>query len=145
MLFFKSGKGFTLLELIFVVITMGILTSIALPIYNKTLERSGWEEAIINLKLIRAAELVYRSEHNTFFIPSVQDFAGNQDEAQINNALHINLPTSLPLKWQYYFDPCGVPPPASTFTVKASRGGSIWMINESTTEPWCSAGGCLGG
>lgn len=143
-------RGFTLLELIFVVAIIGILASIAMPVYNKAVDKAGWQEAIINLKLIRAAELVYFSEHNTFFIPTMRDPAGNQDEIQINNALHINLPTSPPLKWWYFFDPYGaaVPKPATTFQAWAYRDAPhfcIWIITESTPEPWCSSGTCWGG
>ncbi len=39
MRFFKSKKGFTLVEIMIVVIVMGILVAVAVPVYNVTLER----------------------------------------------------------------------------------------------------------
>lgn len=50
-----SKKGFTLLEVLIVVIIIGILASIALPQYITTIEKSKSGEAVVNVGAIRSA------------------------------------------------------------------------------------------
>lgn len=58
--------GFTLIELMVVVVIIGILASLAIPQYTKTVERSRQSEAITNLGIIRGAQLRYFAEYNTY-------------------------------------------------------------------------------
>ena len=51
----KNKSGFTLLEIIIVIIIIGILASIALPKFFKTIEFSRGQEALANLGTIRQA------------------------------------------------------------------------------------------
>ena len=51
----KNKSGFTLLEIIIVIIIVGILASLALPRFFKTVEFSRGQEALANLGTIRQA------------------------------------------------------------------------------------------
>ena len=51
----KNKSGFTLLEIIIVIIIVGILASIALPKFFKTVEFARSQEALTNLGTIRQA------------------------------------------------------------------------------------------
>ncbi len=57
----RQMQGFTLLELLMVVIIIAILASIALPQYLRVAERSRAAEALTNLATIRSSEERYRA------------------------------------------------------------------------------------
>ncbi len=59
-------KGFTLLELVMVVIIIGILSSIALPQFLKTRERARMTEALSILGQIRSSQIRYYIEKGTY-------------------------------------------------------------------------------
>ncbi|MFH0839147.1 MAG: prepilin-type N-terminal cleavage/methylation domain-containing protein, partial [Candidatus Omnitrophota bacterium] len=51
-----SKRGFTLLEVLMVVIIIGVLATLAIPQYTKTVEKARAAEAYSNLGTIRKAE-----------------------------------------------------------------------------------------
>lgn len=52
-------KAFTLIELLVVVLIIGILAAVAVPQYQKAVEKAHMTEAIINLRAIANANQVY--------------------------------------------------------------------------------------
>ena len=54
--------GFTLLELLMVVIIIGILAALALPQYLRTVERSRSAQVLLLMASIRGAELRYKAQ-----------------------------------------------------------------------------------
>ncbi len=56
---FYSNKGFTLLELLVVVLIIGILAGIALPQYNKAVEKTRLSEALLTVNALQKAIDIY--------------------------------------------------------------------------------------
>lgn len=59
----RGKKGFTLVELIIVVVIVGILASAAIPMMRANIERARKSEAIAALGAIRTAERLFASQN----------------------------------------------------------------------------------
>ena len=59
----RQTQGFTLLELLMVVIIIGILAAVAVPQYLKSTEKSRMSEAITILGQIRSSNIRYYAEN----------------------------------------------------------------------------------
>ena len=62
----QNKKGFTLLELLVVVLIIGILAGIALPQYQKAVHKARMTEAVIRLKSLRNGIDMWLLEHGQF-------------------------------------------------------------------------------
>jgi prepilin-type N-terminal cleavage/methylation domain-containing protein len=110
----KSEKGFTLLEIIVVIVIIGILATLGITQYIPSRERAIGREAIANLKLIAAAERIYRMEYGTFYPPD-----SGTTEGSVNN-INTNLKLSLTVtNWAY-----SITGGTDTFTASAARNGA---------------------
>ncbi len=68
-------QGFSLVELLIVVLIIGILASVAIPTYARTVEQSKRLEALVHLDNIRKSELRYYQLYGTYTTDSsVLDF-----------------------------------------------------------------------
>jgi len=57
-------KGFTLVELLIVIIIIGILATMAVPQYQKMVNRAKWAEAIQLVDSLKTAENLYYAENS---------------------------------------------------------------------------------
>ncbi|MGN0017359.1 MAG: type IV pilin protein [Candidatus Avelusimicrobium sp.] len=78
-------KGFTLIELLVVVLIIGILSAVALPQYQKAVEKSRAAQALAVLKSLAAAEQSY--------------YMANGQYANYFDELDVELPWSGAEKW----------------------------------------------
>ena len=85
-----------MLELIIVMVIMGVVITFAVPAFRTTQERALDNEARANLRLIVAAEKIYRMETSNYYASAASD-----DEASINGNLKLLLATDASRKWGY--------------------------------------------
>jgi len=102
--------GFTLTELLVVIIIIGIVAVLALPMLIKTIEKAKLGEAATNLNLIRTGEKIYFLEYGEFWY--------NSDDDGGLNDLNIENPNS---QANRYFDYEIVGITATDFTARATR------------------------
>lgn len=62
----RRKGGFTLIELMVVVIIVGILASVAVPIYRANIKKAMATEGAALLGSVLTGEKVYYAEHNTY-------------------------------------------------------------------------------
>jgi type IV pilus assembly protein PilA len=65
--FHRGQKGFTLIELMIVVVIIGILAALAIPRFMRATTKSKQSEAKQLLKQIYTMQQAYRQEYNTYW------------------------------------------------------------------------------
>jgi prepilin-type N-terminal cleavage/methylation domain-containing protein len=60
----KNQKGFTLVELMVVVVIIGILVAIAIPVYNSVTENAQRKAVASNHRILTAAVTLHQAEFN---------------------------------------------------------------------------------
>ena len=112
----RSSKGFTLIELMIVVVIIGILSAVAYPSYSNHVRKTKRAEAKTRLLQVAQLEERFFTENNTYTvnIAGLLGTAGNVYSSDTNAASSGYQITIA----------AGVPGIASSFTLTAARQGS---------------------
>ncbi len=62
----REGRGFTLIELIIVIVIIGILASISAPMMARQIQKAKLSEAVAAMGTIRTAERLYYTEYGIY-------------------------------------------------------------------------------
>ena len=126
-------KGFTLLELLIVVIVIGILATIAIPQFLTSVEKARVAKAKNALGLLSHAMKMYRAEHDTYTLNStagdIYDNLGRYiDLEQVENDIDWEYNTTGTLD-------------AGNFTLSANRSRGTYINDYISIN---QTGGCDG-
>ena len=129
-------RGFTLIEIVLVVVLVGVLAAFAISNYVAIKEKTLNRQAKAILLLIRAAEKNYRMEYNNYYpYPA----ATETTMSVINRDLKLSLPVTVSTSWGWLI---GVN--SATGSATATRTGAdarVWTINFSgDADPTCPSG-----
>jgi len=83
----KERKGFTLIELMIVVVIIGILAAISVPLYRGYVQKAMATEGVTLCGSIRSAERVYFAERGSY------NFTNSW--TAVRNSLGIDLPSGM--------------------------------------------------
>jgi len=132
--------GFTLMEIMVVIIILGIVMAFAVPNYQKAVETTHLDDALSQMKAIHAAQQVYQVKNGSYFPTTNITVALAAINTNLN--LHINengmtyTCTGSPYGGGTQYSCTAVrQAPAPTFTV------TLTQTDISETNPVCS-GSC---
>jgi len=64
--YIKNDRGFSLLELMIVIVIIGVLVAVAMPIYGHSVKKAKQAEADAALGTIRTQLRIYQAEYNDY-------------------------------------------------------------------------------
>jgi type IV pilus assembly protein PilE len=123
--------GFTLIEMVVVVVVIGILAAVVFPEYTRSREHSIDKQAQAILKLIRAAQGSYAMKLGDYY-----PFSGSEGSVSlINSNLKLDLADNG--EWSYAVEDLA---PGFQATLTRNRGGynRSWLINNSNENATCT-------
>lgn len=131
--------GFTIMELLVVIVMVSIIAGFAIPGYQRTKDRAEEKEVLASMQMIYEAQLNYEQEHGEWF-PA--EGSGNQSISQMNAALHLNL-----INYGTATYTCSGGDVADGYDCHAFRGNAEWELRMRAgwgdfvpgTNPCCTA------
>ncbi|MEW6411834.1 MAG: type II secretion system protein [Candidatus Zixiibacteriota bacterium] len=125
----RDNRGFTLIELMIVVVIIGILAAMAIPRFMKATTKTKQSEARLILKQIYVNQQAYKQQTGSYYITAATASNGNPDAFA-----EIWVQVMTPAKYSYTINAT-----ANTFTATATgnidddAAEDIWTINDGGT------------
>ncbi|MFH1460125.1 MAG: prepilin-type N-terminal cleavage/methylation domain-containing protein [Candidatus Omnitrophota bacterium] len=130
----QNKNGFTLVEMMIVVVILGILATIAVPNYINATERSKVSQAISDLKNLRTAQITWFHENAAYSTDIINELAPLLGTVALNPGTSVN--------WNYVANADGsvqadrIPPAPFTGTlvlnIDETWGGTYTGIGTTT-------------
>ncbi len=130
-------KGFTLLELMMVVVVVGILVAFAVPNYEKAVELQRWRTARDLLMTIHYGQRAYffASPSPGTYCDVTGGSASCCASATCWNSIHMDDPNLASVRITFTSTAIGGPPSTFTATATNTAGGRCngkWMLGDET-------------
>jgi type IV pilus assembly protein PilA len=124
--FHRSQKGFTLIELMIVVVIIGILAALAIPRFMRATTKSKQSEAKQILKQIYVMERAYRQEKDTYFPP-----AGVVTVQPAGSIAELGIEIMTAARYSYT-----ITGGANAFTATAGSKGATGLDDDAALDTW---------
>jgi prepilin-type N-terminal cleavage/methylation domain-containing protein len=123
-------RGFTLVEVMVVIVILGVMAALAVPSYRSTVEVARGNEAKTNLNIIHMGEKLYYLNNGSYWGP------GATTVAAVNSGLNVDMSA-------VYYTTVSVTGAAGNYTARFTRnnvaGGSGTKYFEATFATGASA------
>lgn len=119
----RTAVGFTLIELVIVIIVLGILAALAVPSFTKTMVKEDERQARAMLQLIYSAERVYYLNTSPQTYTKITD---PDDANEWRNKLNLDGPNATGQSVRYTVPSAG----SNSFRAEAKRGSGTLRINQ---------------
>lgn len=117
----SSQHGFTLMEIMIVAITLGVIASLALSNYNKVMEQNYCRNAQMNLIAIHNAIQIFYLKNRTYH-------SSGSDLTAINTDLNLNINDPY-----FTYSVVGVDPNNYSLTTSTRKNGPTYSCTVSST------------
>jgi prepilin-type N-terminal cleavage/methylation domain-containing protein len=97
----QNRRGWTLIELMIIVVIVGVLAALAIPRFISTTVKSKQSEAQLILKQIYEGQRIYRQEAGTYWIPTAGTVADKDNPAAF---AFIGVQITEPARYGYTID-----------------------------------------
>jgi len=86
-----KNRGFTVTEIMIVLVMLAVLAGLAIPAYTTTIEQSRKNEVTTTLSIIHMGEKIYRLNNATYWDGGTRDLTNAGDLTAVNDALNIDI------------------------------------------------------
>jgi general secretion pathway protein G len=125
-------EGFTLIEILIVVVILGILAAIVIPLFSSATTESQNNSMRMDLQRIRTQLELYRNQHNQY--PQMASFGGQLTQAT-DDAGNVAAPGTAGFKWGPYLLNVPNNPNTSDNSIgNGAVGTSSWYYDETSGE-----------
>lgn len=126
-------KGFTLVEILIVVVILGILAAIVIPQFTNASEAAKASSVLSQLQTLRSQVELYKNQHNNEYPTSDGTLAGTWDWTKMTNKTDINGTVGT-TAGEHIYGPYMQQAPKNPFVTSASN--TVMGAAASTTVAW---------
>ena len=91
----KNERGFTIMELLVVIVIIGVLAAIGVPAYNNMIDKARTTACQANRRTISTAVGMYFAENGAYVAVAYTTVAGNAYEDYLDNITSITCPSKV--------------------------------------------------
>lgn len=146
-----SSAGFTLTELMIVVVIMGVLAAIGINSFRLQVNQSKSKEAVAMMESIAVAQEKFKTHHPTYLDVSAGDLTSYYPAANVGAIIRpfwgwdahpdydnwVRLDPKAPLEVRFaYATTAGLPYSAPTALTEGDIAGLAWPATDTIHNPW---------